>query len=211
MKTFLVPDEGEYPPDKDIWILTAKSHKYFYFGGSPQEIEIKDVATALSNICRFCGQTDNFYSVAEHSIHVADLLPPRMRFYGLLHDAAEAFVGDVARPLKLLIRERTPIFDELEKTAMEAILTMVGLEWPSPEVETAIKDADNACLIAEANWVYGHNAGLIGGRDWQRPYYESGMVQDAWIMIKGWQPKKAREKFLLKFEELQRLHDGRHL
>lgn len=65
-----------------------------------EDITIEDIACGLSRICRFNGQLPEFYSVAEHSIFVAELVDPQLRLAALLHDASEAYLGDVSRNLK---------------------------------------------------------------------------------------------------------------
>lgn len=66
-------------------------------------IEIGDIAKGLSLICRFGGQIPRFYSVAQHSVLVQALCPPNLKLEGLLHDASEAYLGDVIKPLKSLL------------------------------------------------------------------------------------------------------------
>src|SRR4051812_16341267 len=65
--------------------------------------DIKAIAHALSNLCRYTGHSKRFYSVAEHCVLVSRLVDPRFAFEGLMHDASEAFCGDVASPLKKLL------------------------------------------------------------------------------------------------------------
>ena len=66
-------------------------------------ILLDDVAKGLSNICRFGGQITDFYSVAQHTLLVWYLAPPHLKRAALLHDAAEAYLGDVVKPLKVLL------------------------------------------------------------------------------------------------------------
>lgn len=70
-----------------------------------EAICIEDIAHALSQICRFAGHTSKFFSVAEHCIRVADLLPMEQKLEGLLHDASEAYIGDMPSPFKRIMPE----------------------------------------------------------------------------------------------------------
>lgn len=81
-------------------------------------IDIRDIASHLGKTARFNGGTDRFYSVAEHCIWVSNLVPDQFALEGLLHDAAEAYLGDVIRPLKV-----GTMFDEYR--AMERRLDLV--------------------------------------------------------------------------------------
>ncbi|MEQ9278157.1 MAG: hypothetical protein RLN83_01570 [Balneola sp.] len=70
------------------------------FNLKPEDIDIKDIAHHLARICRWNGGVNGFYSVAEHSIKVAASVAPQFRLWGLLHDAAETYIGDITRPVK---------------------------------------------------------------------------------------------------------------
>jgi len=84
------------------WIQLADGRPFEPSNPKPEDISIEVIAKALSHICRFGGHTNRFYSVAEHSIHVANLLPDELKIYGLLHDAHEAYTGygDICSPVK---------------------------------------------------------------------------------------------------------------
>ena len=83
--------------------------------GQPRidKVAIEDIAHGLAFQCRFNGQTCDFYSVAQHSLIVADLVPESHRLAALLHDAAEAYLGDMVKPLKVLMPEFSGIEDKV--------------------------------------------------------------------------------------------------
>ncbi|MGR2663142.1 phosphohydrolase [Chromobacterium haemolyticum] len=111
---------------------------------SPADIEIYEIAHHLSHLCRFGGACRPFYSVAEHSVRVARILPPRLQLAGLLHDAAEAYVGDVVTPLKRVL----PSYQYTEGLLAAAIETRFRLEL-SEEDRAAIRRADLVLLATE--------------------------------------------------------------
>jgi len=108
-------------------------------------IVLMDIAHALSNLCRFNGHVKRFYSVGEHSLYVSALLEhhePTTQTWGLLHDAAEAYLGDMVRPLK----QRMPEFQAIEDRMLQRIAQRFGLVWPIPDV---VFDADDIMLATE--------------------------------------------------------------
>lgn len=127
--------------------------------GSPMSLQ--DIAHGLGRVCRFAGQTNRFYSVAEHCFHVARLVPVELARVALLHDASEAFIGDVTRPLKALL----PDYQAIE--ARELMPNVPGY-WSSLPVDPAALDKARATRLnfdrpefATAAWLrawhrYGH-------------------------------------------------------
>lgn len=115
---------------------------------NPQCIEIQSIASALGKICRFGGHCPRFYSVAEHSVlatHVAirDSVCNAACRAILMHDAVEAFIGDMVKPLKIMV----PQFVEIEQRIESAIDTAFGLNFN--EWRRTIKQYDRAMLKLE--------------------------------------------------------------
>lgn len=124
------------------YISTAGGRQYHFAAPTPAMIHIEDIAHALSMQCRFTGHCRRFYSVAEHSVLLSHIVPREYAKIGLLHDATEAYVGDVARPLKNML----PQYQDVEMLAAMAIGEAFGIPFVMPR---AIKDADMAMLKAE--------------------------------------------------------------
>ncbi len=95
-------------------ILTASGLYFDLLDPEKSDISIKDIAHGLSHICRFTGHVHTFYSVAEHSYHASYLVPPEHALAALLHDAAEAYLGDVSSPLKHQLHEYKVIETNVE-------------------------------------------------------------------------------------------------
>jgi hypothetical protein len=130
---------------EDSWFQTYTNRAFYLVDPDPALIDLADIAHSLAYQCRFNGHTEAFYSVAQHSVLVAEYLlekAPEHALWGLLHDAAEAYVGDVIRPLK----RRLPGFVRIEGPIEAAIAKRFGLCWPMP---VEIKEADVAVLLGE--------------------------------------------------------------
>jgi hypothetical protein len=140
------------------YIYTYHGHRFDYAAPQPAMIDPRDIAHALSHLARFNGHTHRHYSVAEHSINVARLVGPSAARLALLHDAAEAYTGDIVTPLKRLI----PGFREIEERITAVINERFGLN-PTPEQLREVHAADRYALHAEA-WEF-----TPSGRLWARP------------------------------------------
>ena len=109
-----------------------------------EDILIEDIAHALANTCRFNGHVKRFYSVAEHSVLCANLIEnKRYQLDALLHDASEAYLGDITRPLKALL----PNYMAIEERFQRVIAKKFGLSFPMPK---EVKEIDNRMLVIEA-------------------------------------------------------------
>ena len=114
-----------------------------------QDIRIEDIAHALSNQCRFSGHTRVPYSVAEHSVRVSWLLQDwgydkAIQFWGLMHDAAEAYLVDLPTPLKM--DPRLAFYKEAEANLMRVICARFGMCASEP---SAVRRADGVLLATE--------------------------------------------------------------
>lgn len=102
-------------------------------------INIEDIAHSLSRQCRFGGHVINYYSVAEHSIWVAQRVPKDQKLAALLHDASEAYLVDIPKPIK----RHFPQYNDMEDQMMKAISLKFGFQYP---FHSSIKEADKAAL-----------------------------------------------------------------
>jgi hypothetical protein len=187
-----------------MWIQTRTGREYRLDGTfSAADVSLEDIAHALSMTCRYNGHCKLFYSVAEHSVHVmrrvrqlvagahAETADNMIRA-ALMHDAAEAYVGDIPTPIKTFLG---PVFKALENDTMEAIEERFNL---IPTHQHLIKQADLECLAAEAMQLFD-----------PPPLPEwAGRLPEPWegCRVQGWPPPMARQRFLWAAEGLG-IHD----
>ena len=132
---------------KGDWFTTFTGWHFYPLDPRAEEVSIRDIAHALSNICRYGGHCREFYSVAQHSVLVSAQFRTRgTMLLALLHDAAEAYIGDMVRPLKL----HQPAFRKVEHNIMATIYKALDVCPPSNIEHEAIKSADNVLLVTEA-------------------------------------------------------------
>lgn len=114
----------------------------------PSMVRLSDMAVSLSRQGRFNGHTKFFYSVADHCLYVGDLLPPDLRLYGLLHDAHEAYLGDIVSPVADIVGKK--LIDSLKQGIDAAIYASLGVPFPSQEIRDLVHRADLLALRIEA-------------------------------------------------------------
>lgn len=129
----------------DPYTIRTRSGSFLSFENpNPEDIHLEDIAVALSRAPRFNGHTTPFYSVAQHSVFVARLMPFEHSLKGLLHDASEAYLADVPTPAKRLM----PDYYALETKVMAAVAKRFGMDDSFQNHEEVIK-ADRAMLFME--------------------------------------------------------------
>lgn len=168
-------------------ILLGSGHYFDFLEPAGSRFTLLDIARGLGNACRFAGQCDRFYSVAEHSWHASWLVPQPLAFAALMHDATEAFIGDMTRPLKSLL----PVYKQIEQDIAEVIAHrfLLGDQCEHP----LVKRADLQLLAAEQ-------------QEMMPPH------DDAWSCLEGitvpaiewkhWSPVDASKNWLLRAEML---------
>lgn len=185
------------------WIETFTGKKFHLLDPQPEEICIEDIAHALSMQCRYTGHVKKFLSVAEHSYNVCnllsgeDLVGKSQQLAGLLHDASEAYITDLSRPIKVLTPVGPPYY-EIEDRIMRVIANKFCFSWP---MSKEVKNADNLMLFAEKDQ-------LMGNLSWE----DDKSSEDARmntvredinnLRIACYSPTIAEKIFLKKFQEL---------
>lgn len=167
------------------WLQVASGTVFYPLDPRAEEIHIEDIAHALSMQCRYTGHVARFYSVAEHSVHVSRAVPPEYALWGLLHDASEAYLVDIPRPLKRFM----PQYHEWEAALMRVICERFGLPIDMP---ASVKDIDNRMLATE-------KAVLMG--PCEREWMDTGPALPD-VAIECWYPGTGKKLFLDRFWEL---------
>lgn len=177
-------------PRKGDWLQTYTGIHYWPLDPRADEIDIEDIAHALANVCRYAGHTSRFYSVAEHSVLVSRLVAPELALAALLHDATEAYIMDVPRPLKKHLTN----YMEIEELNWKAIAERFDLD---PVLHESIKNADNAILFKEMRLLMrGTQPRSIMAGDL------GGLVVPEDVTPIGMEPVWAKATFLTRFNEL---------
>jgi hypothetical protein len=160
------------------WMQTYTGRAFYPIDPRPEEIEIEDIAQALSKQCRYAGHTKRFYSVAEHCVHLYWKLPREFKLWGLLHDASEAYLTDIIRPVKSYLTG----YLDLEEKLMRAVAERFYMKWPMPPM---VKEFDNRILLDERNQIMAnppHDWNIVG--------------EPLGVDIQCWDPERAFHEFM---------------
>jgi 5'-deoxynucleotidase YfbR-like HD superfamily hydrolase len=185
-----VPDHA--PPGPGPYLQTVSGRWVNPFDPDPAQLDAGDIARALANQCRFGGHSRVFYSVAQHSVIVSQLVEQRGgdtedAFAALMHDAAEAYLGDMPHPLK----HRSPLgaaFKAAEDHLELAIRDRFRIKPDVPEV----KRADRALLATERR--------AFSAETWHWPELDG--VEPVDLELTAWSPDEAAQAFAERYAEL---------
>lgn len=161
-------------------ILTSTGLYFDLRSPEHSEFRLIDIAHALAHTCRFAGHCSTFYSVAQHSVHVSELVPHEHKWSALLHDAAEAYIGDVSAPLKSLL----PDYRKIERNIEAHLFADLGVQIPMP---ACVKRADLVMLATEQR-------DLMPWHDDEWPIIKN--IAPRAKPIEPWPPELARTEFI---------------
>lgn len=136
------------------YITTATGNKFYINYPDVKDFNVEDISHALSNLCRFTGHSPRFYSVGEHSLHCLDIAnflgaSPLLCLYALFHDASEAIMNDLSRPVK----QNLPDYKALEDKVSEIMWEVIGVPAPTEEDYKFVKKIDNTMIILELHQI----------------------------------------------------------
>lgn len=161
------------------WMQTFSGARFYPLDPRPEEIDPTDIAHALSLLCRYGGHVDRFYSVAEHCVLMSEAVAPEHALAALLHDATEAYVCDVPRPLK----RQLPGYREIESNVWWAIAEHFGVKLYLP---AEVKEADNRILLTERDALMPNT----------RYSWSVDGMEPLPVKVEGWSPEAAEGRFL---------------
>lgn len=182
--------EPTSPWGRGDWMQTYTGRQFFPLDPDITSIDIRDIAHALSQICRYGGHTRLPYSVAEHAVLVSQSVPDDDALPGLMHDAAEAYLGDIVRPIK----RHWPEYRYLE----DRLLAMIGRRFEVdglPQLPASVVDVDNRILLDERAYLL-----TAPPASW----HQEGL-EPLGVTIGPMASEQAEQAFLTRFQDL--VHD----
>jgi len=168
------------------WIQTYTGRAVDVLAFQPSDVDIDDIAHHLSMLCRYNGAVSRFYSVAEHCVLLSHAVAPENALWALLHDATEAYVGDMVWPLK----NEIPEFEVIEDHIMSAITAWAGIVPAQPD---EVREYDRRIVLDE-------RAALM--REPERPWSALEGKAPLGLTIHGWFPDRAEWEYRSRFCQL---------
>lgn len=168
------------------WMQTYTGRAFYPMDAKPEDVDPLDIAHALSLLCRYGGHVNRFYSVAEHCVRMSYWVPAEDAPWALLHDATEAYMGDMVRPLK----DSMPEYRQAEATLMQQICRRFRLD---PTCPRSVHEAD-ARIILDERYV------LLGPKPAAWTSVEH--LEPLGVTIEGWSPEYAEMQYLKRMREL---------
>ena len=178
--------------------IRMNSGRKFYFDDIRRnELFITDIANGLAASARFGGQMDldKFLSIAEHSINVSYFVPEEFAFCGLMHDAAEAIMGDMVTPLKNL----SPDFKAMERQIDAYCAEVFGYQYPFPPI---VKEVDFDMFITEYHAAFRNRKVVWPGEEDDAEFEHCVPKYEGIVQFRFLQPQQAYDAFLERFVEL---------
>ena len=180
------------------WMQTHSGLAFYPLDPAPEDIVPTDIAHSLAMQCRYNGHVRRFYSVAEHCVLMSDWMlehadvsysdadARELALWALLHDAAEAYIGDMVRPLKI----NMPTFVALDELVTAAVARRFALD--DAAIPSAVKTIDTRILLDE-------RAALLSAppRDWAL-----GDMEPLGVKIRGWEPSIAKWEYIARLRDL---------
>jgi len=168
------------------WMETQSGEQFWPTDPRPEDVRVDDIAHALAHICRYGGHVDRFYSVAEHCILMSYAVSPKNALHALLHDATEAYVGDMIRPLKY----QMPEYRKTEDRVWFAIAESFGID---PVIPDEVHEADTRILLDERAALKTQSRHAWG---------IDGHFEPLGVPIQAWSPLLAKAQYLGRLAEL---------
>lgn len=180
---------------KNPWIQTYTGKQYFYLDPKPESIDILDIARSLSMIPRFLGHLNRNYSVGQHSLYVSKMVSAEAAFWGLLHDATEAYLSDLPGPAKWILSK----YVELEKAAEAVIISKFKIT-VTDKIRREVKKADVQMVVTENAQLRSHKI------PWG--YHESIKPSKSALATYTWE--EVEEWFLERYYQLENINSYIH-
>lgn len=178
------------------FIQTYTGKRFWPLEPVASEIDIRDIAHALSQNCRWTGHCKDFYSVAQHCVLCSYVVPENLALTALMHDASEAYLSDLSRPVKH--SPELTGYRVAEQKLEQLLAENFGLVFPYPP---EIKMADNRMLYTERRDL------LVGSVEWTTDKqdvlgFEGNDRLPYDFRITAWSPKEAEQVYLERFHSL---------